>query len=98
VKLRARSKLGDIKFQVDYIVETPLNEYGECDPDDAVHRYKSFTTLEAARAWCKENFAKAVQGFMEIDEMRYTTWPDDDDLELAHWEHIGETEYYEGES
>ena len=92
--LRTRPKLGDTKFQVDYIA---LDENGECNPDDARHRYKSFTTLEAAREWCKANFAKAVQGFMEIDEMRYSTWADDGDLELAHWKYVGETEYYEGE-
>ena len=48
-------------YEVEWIIEWPIDEHGDANPDKAVYSYRDFSTLKAARKFAREVAAPACK-------------------------------------
>lgn len=99
---KPRARVGDIRWQVEWCSALVFDECGDVDRDACKMSRKTFATRDEARAFAESVYPQATEtfGVVEVDEIEFVAYDDDDADTMPHvgyWQHIGETEYFSGE-
>jgi len=85
--------LGARAWAVEWCVDLPVNEFGDCEPDLATYRRKVVTSKGSAFALAKRMLPKDVIGEVSVTEAELTD-PYGDRLPWTYyWENVGDPEY-----
>lgn len=95
--MKAKSKLGDSGYEVEWCSKLGRTEDGEeFDPDQNEMHFRDFSTLDEARAFAKEIFPQDQYGSVRITPFEIMplsdTWPHG-----SYREYTGDGEHYEGD-
>lgn len=88
-----RPRLGDRWFEVEWITNLPVDEFGDCVPDLATYDARYCETLDVARVLAKCKAAESVDGCAHITPVELVD-PFGDGIPCTFiWESRGDTEY-----
>jgi len=85
--------LGTRAWQVDWCVDLPVDELGDCQPDEAVYKHRVVLAKGSAFALAKRMLPHDVIGEVSVTEVELTD-PYDEGLPWTYyWEYVGDPEY-----
>lgn len=96
---KKRPAVGDERWEVQWCIDVPKDENGDCVLDQADDRFAMFQTKAAAMRHAKKVYTKDFFGSVRITPMRFVPFDEDDALRFPHagyWDAIGDSEFYEG--
>jgi hypothetical protein len=88
-----RPKIGDEKWEVEWVSELAFDENGNMDIDRNKHSFKYFPDKESALAFAKKIWPNTVKtiGVVEVMPIRFVPYDEDDtDPYIGFWESCGE--------
>ncbi len=101
---KKRPRVGETKWEVEWCSKLAFYEDStDTDMDRCTMSFRYFATEAEAVAFAAKTWPETVKtfGVVEICEVRFTAYDDDDAAEFPHvgfWEHIGTVQYITDES
>lgn len=98
-KSKRRARIGDKRWEVEWVSKLVFDEYGDMDIDRNEVSYAHFDSENEAVAYVKTVWpiAEKTIGQVEVTPIRFVPYDDDDADIYPHvgfWEHYGETLYF----